>query len=514
MRNRGITPQRRADIARAAVVVVVLGVAAACGPIDTPAGDEPIDASGTSGTATATTEPGAVAPPPAVVAVCEPAPFLGQPGAPDPPDGLAEQVSRWAERRPDDVAGVWWDGRAGEIVVVAVDPSAAADELATEVGVDAQVRVEQGSRGASELAALQARVGELAEFGLTPSSGRRVWDATVVLYLEFLDDESIAAVRQVFADDLDAICVTGADPATAPPDGPQPIEGDGWRLLHDELTGEGYAADVAVTRAEYDALWTEYGLSGTPPDVDFDAEVVIRFGAVYSGSCPEIRMDDVVIDRDARTVTAEIVQLGGNRDCTADENWRSYVVAVEREALPGVPFTVSAYPDCPWCRVAVVDDLGGSTPTGLVPAGDLPEVLAAAAVHRVTVDNSFGGGSPFERVQVIERLGVVDANGFLDARPGRELNEDERGAIVAALEPLPVEFVAADVLAQTDALDDAPVGRAVLTLGEPAELDGRMSITSQLWCGGLCGIGGANELVRAADGAWSIGESVGGQWIS
>lgn len=156
----------------------------------------------------------------------------------------------------------------------------------------------------------------------------------------------------------------------------------------------------------------------------------------------------------------------------------------------------------------------GAVPPPPVPAADLPEVLAAAALHRVTVDNSFGGGSPFDRVQVIERLGVVDANGFLDARDGRELDELERDAIVAALEPLPVEFVAADVLAETDALDDAPVGRAVLTLAEPAELEGRLTITSQLWCGGLCGIGGANEIVRSPDGAWSIGDPVGMQWIS
>jgi len=141
-------------------------------------------------------------------------------------------------------------------------------------------------------------------------------------------------------------------------------------------------------------------------------------------------------------------------------------------------------------------------------------VLAATAAHRVLIDNSFGGGNPFDRVQVIERLGTVDDMGFLDATEGRPLTDDERDAITTALAPLPVEFVPADVLAETDAIDDAAVGRAVVTLGAPSELEGKLVVTSQLWCGGTCAIGGANELVRSDDGSWSIGGPVGMQWIS
>lgn len=144
---------------------------------------------------------------------------------------------------------------------------------------------------------------------------------------------------------------------------------------------------------------------------------------------------------------------------------------------------------------------------------ELAAVLAAVATHRVTVDNSFGGGTPFERVEVIETIGETNADGMIDARDGRPLSDAERAAIETALAPLPVAFVPTTVFEDLDPADD-PGGRAIVTLAEPAEVDGRPAIASQLWCGGLCGIGGAHELVRVEDGTWTIGEPIGPQWIS
>ena len=395
---------------RAGAPMLLAVTLAACGSTGTPAGDELPQPASTPATAVPSFE----------LTVCEPPPFLDHPAVAVPQD-LAPLVSRWVDSAPDQAAGYWWDGRAEQFVVVAVDPAATAAAiargLAIETGDDAPVRVESGVRNATDLAALQDRVSELAPYGITPSSGRRVWDGTVEIGLEFLDDPSLAAVREVFAGDLDAICVTGADPDDVPPDGPQPTEGDGWRLLHDETGGESYAADVAVSQDEYEVLWATSGLAGSAPEVDFGEEIVIRFGATYSGSCPEIRLDDVVVDRAGGTVTADVVVLGGNRDCTADDNPRSYVVAMSRDGLPAVPFTVSPYPDCEWCRIAKVDDLdpvgnGGDAPTtsGDLSERDLAAVLAATAVHRVNVDNSFGGGSPFDRVDVIETTPLTTPN--------------------------------------------------------------------------------------------------------
>lgn len=500
-----------------ATVSILLAVAlAACGSTGTPAGDELPEPANTPSSPVPTFE----------LTVCEPPPFLDQPAVAVPQD-LQQQVSRWVDSVPGHAAGYWWDNRGEQFVVVAVDPAAAAAALTEGLGIapgdDAPVRVEPGVRNATALTAIQDRVSELAAYGLTPSSSRRVWDGTVAIGLEFLDDTSLAAVREVFTDDLDAICVTGADPDAVPPDGPQPTEGDGWRLLQDEMVGEPYGVDVVVAQVEYEALWNASGLTGSPPDVDFGEEIVIQFVAAYSGSCPEIRLDDVVVDRSGGTVTADIVLLGGNRYCTADANPRSYVVAVLRDRLPDVPFTVSPYPDCEWCQVASVDDLDSdgdadgdaddaATTSGDLSGQDLADVLAAIAVHRVTVDNSFGGGSPFERIDVIETVGVTGADGFVDARDGRPLADAERAAIAGALAPLPVQFVPATVFDDLDPADD-PGGRAIVTLAEPAEVDGQLIVASQLWCGGLCGIGGAHEL-RRDDGTWTIGEPVGPQWIS
>lgn len=152
-------------------------------------------------------------------------------------------------------------------------------------------------------------------------------------------------------------------------------------------------------------------------------------------------------------------------------------------------------------------------PTGTLSDHELAQVLAAAAVRRVTVDNSLGGGVPSGRVEVVETVGVADPNGILDARDGRPLTGDERAAIVVALEPLPVQFVPATVFDGLDPMED-PAGRVIVTLAEPAEVDGQLVITSQLWCGGLCGTGGAHELLRRDDGTWTTGEPVGSPWMS
>jgi hypothetical protein len=57
-------------------------------------------------------------------------------------------------------------------------------------------------------------------------------------------------------------------------------------------------------------------------------------------------------------------------------------------------------------------------PTATLSDQELAQVLAAATVRRVTVDNSLGGGAP-SRVEVVETVGSADPNGILDARDGR-----------------------------------------------------------------------------------------------
>jgi hypothetical protein len=135
------------------------------------------------------------------------------------------------------------------------------------------------------------------------------------------------------------ICVDGVDPATLPEPGPQPLAGEGWRLLADEpRVGDIYRTAIATDPGGLAALWDTIGLLGPLPDVDFTTEVVIWFGAVYSGSCPHIRLDDVVVD--GTLVYAVIVSPEYAGYCTADANPRAYVVALQRDRLPAGPFAI------------------------------------------------------------------------------------------------------------------------------------------------------------------------------
>ena len=374
--------------------------------------------------------------------LCTDAPFGGLPGSPQPLESDTVELTRWVDAHPHLFAGLWWDGSLGQWVFASVDVEQSSILIAQELRADLAYRVEQVPRSASQLAVLQQRVGALAEQGIEASSGQRVWDALLEIDLPILDEPSLDAVRQLFGDNLDAICVTGADPATVPPDGPQPTSGDGWRLVTDQTHhGEAYSVNVAVNAVEYESLWASLTLDGEPPYVDFAAEIVVDFGAVYSGSCPEIRLDDVNFDIDRSLVTAEIVQLGGNRACTADANPRAFLIAVDKARLPALPFTVSLRADCSYCAHLDVTSLGGtSSPVAAVSEFDRSQILAAAAVAR---RDSTGG---------------------------------------------------------------------VISLAEPVVLNGRLTITTALWCSSLCGTGGAGAVERGDDGTWMITGPAGPQW--
>jgi hypothetical protein len=293
-----------------------------------------------------------------VVPVCSDAPFpVG--GGPNPSPDDAAAVGTVTEAHADLFAGAWWDGRAQEFVFTATDTTTAGSVLSAELPATVRRRVEIVPRSDAQLAALQDRVSELAAGEVLAGSARRVWDAVLEIYLPVLDESSLDAVREVFGSDLEAICVSGADPATLPPEGPQLPAGDGWRLLADEAPrGTPYSAHAAINQTEYDSLWASLALTGQPPTVDFATEVVLHFGAVYSGSCPEIRLDAVQFDAERSVVHPVIVQLGGARACTSDANPRAYVVAVPRDRLPAAPFTVTAELDCGVCEDAVVTTLG------------------------------------------------------------------------------------------------------------------------------------------------------------
>jgi hypothetical protein len=170
--------------------------------------------------------------------------------------------------------------------------------------------------------------------------GARSSHGLVFLDLSVYDEETIATVVDAVGPEL--ICLDGPDPADVIPEGPQATSGDGWRLL---VTAGGrgapYRTGFADSREEFEQLWSQLGIPAEVPDVDFALEAVVYFGPAVSGSCRDVRLDEVVFDDDQ--VRPVIVLPGGARVCTSDANPHAFVVAVDRDRLPNRPFTIDLF---------------------------------------------------------------------------------------------------------------------------------------------------------------------------
>lgn len=430
------------------------------------------------------------------------------------------EVNALADAHPELFSGVWWHAATGTFAFGTPDPAAARELLEAELaGAPFGWSLADVPRSGTDLLALRDRGDALAARVAEAGVMIRVWDATLEVAVPILDEPSIAAIVDVFGDARDAICLVGGDPAESLPlDTPQPQAGDGWRLLADQpMRGEAYTTHAAVNQAEYEALWAALSLDGDRPEVDFSAEIVVEIGAVYGSSCPEIVLWDVTFDDGGVTLATE--QLGGMRACTSDALPHTYLVAVERDALPATPFVVSGGWDlCGGCAPAQVDDLVGDDPAAPpLSRGDVAAILGAVAAQRFGVDNSFGGQAFSASLLVIDVLGGVDAEGFV-TDDGEPLDEWARNAILAALPGVEVTFVSPDEAQRHQmaamAGDGSEPADPVMQLAAPAVLDGRLTVTSSLWCGSLCAIGGAHVVERADDGTWAVTGTTGPTWIS
>lgn len=242
-----------------------------------------------------------------------------------------EQVRDWAADQPG-FADVWIDRERNGWVTVAFTENVAArqaeiDERFPDDGVVA-VEVE---RTREELERLQDRVH--SELSFPHGSGSDVTRGAVMINVGELTEERLDEVAERFGDE--PVCVEGADPADVA-EGPQQTEGDGWWLLASEKdAGQPYRTGIATDEASYVDLWEEAGVAEDRPEVDFETEVAIWFGAVYSsGGCDDLRLDDVVVDREAALVHADIVTLGSPPGCNDDANPHAFLVAVPRDRLP------------------------------------------------------------------------------------------------------------------------------------------------------------------------------------
>ena len=154
---------------------------------------------------------------------------------------------------------------------------------------------------------------------------------------------------------------------------------------------------------------------------------------------------------------------------------------------------------------------------GPASARDVAAVVVAAVVARVMQDNSFGGSAVFGHVNVVERYGSPTPDGFVTIDESSPLIETNvRLDVERALAPAVVTWIAnaADVIGTGQDLPSFEEVGAVVTLSHPVVDGSRATITTGLWCGGECGIGGAQRLERTESQGWVVTGSDGPHWIS
>jgi hypothetical protein len=145
------------------------------------------------------------------------------------------------------------------------------------------------------------------------------------------------------------------------------------------------------------------------------------------------------------------------------------------------------------------------------------DIVATASLARLTKDNSFGGASVFDRVNIVDRYGTPTAEGFLEFGSDSPLIGPEvRAAVEKALKPMSVAWISSssDVIGTGQEIPSYQEVGPVLTLSAPSVDGDQAEITTGLWCGELCGTGGTYELEWTESEGWAITGMKGPQWIS
>ncbi|CAN5542081.1 hypothetical protein BH20CHL7_BH20CHL7_07940 [soil metagenome] len=302
-----------------------------------------------------------------------------------------DDLRAWAEARPG-FEDIWIDRDRNGWVALAFSRDADLRQRELEaafpgVGVVA-FPVEWTT---AELEAVERRVHEVLPREFVAGSSAMTHFGVVMVSVGVRTPERVAAVEAAFSGQ--PVCIDGMDPADAPAPGPQQPAGDGWRLLATERTGLTYRTGIAYDDASLGDLWALSGVTAPIPDIDWQRDVVIWFGAVYGGSCPDLRLDDVVLDDPRRIIHARIVLVDPSMSCDGDANPRAYLVAVERSRLPAPTFAIQLSAD---------DPPGGVPEERTVVDADLRgpgSVAAAGQIH---------GDPRLPHPQFLESGGVVE----------------------------------------------------------------------------------------------------------
>lgn len=273
-----------------------------------------------------------------------------------PSDELAQVVQAYGDAHPDEFAGVYFDQENGGRLVARFTDNLDVHQHALDALLGSQGRVLVQSAVFTE-AALQGMVDsiggnhqQLAEQGIDlVFAGVDVIRNNVEVQAKSDNPE---AERVLQAHGPPGSIVVDLYPADKP--WTQPTEGDGWRLLGAFDTNLPYTVATAVDRAQLATEWERYGLPDDPPAWEPSREIAIILSDGIGSSCPELRLDAVVMDADARLVHGEFSDPYTPRECTADlAGGKTFVVAVAKDVLPPSPFTlrlraepIGCEPDC------------------------------------------------------------------------------------------------------------------------------------------------------------------------
>ncbi|MDQ3357265.1 MAG: hypothetical protein M3520_00010 [Actinomycetota bacterium] len=333
----GVTARRARSIRGGVVVLTAAAVLAGCGEATGPA---PSEGAGATGEEVVEGIPGCSEETiSADSSVYRETPRYGN------ADTVIEAVRPWAQAQPG-FEELWLDREHNGWITLGFSEGdvTALQEEAEQEFPDEGVAVVAVPHSRQELDALQEQVVAAmeAEDASWAGIGSDVARGRVSVDLGFATPEAESVLAQFSGEPL---CVDARPADEMVPEGPQPTAGESWRLLGEQDgAGEPYRTGIATTPEQLESLWAESGLAGGIPEVDFESEIAIWFGAVYGSGCP-VRMDDVVAAEG--TVHGQFVLPGSTGACNDDANAHAYVVALDRGALPEGPFRVQLDADDP-----------------------------------------------------------------------------------------------------------------------------------------------------------------------
>lgn len=152
-------------------------------------------------------------------------------------------------------------------------------------------------------------------------------------------------------------------PATSPRITPHPVATgspraghgvvpfDRWVLLWDGVArAEAGTIAVSTSERDFERRWVDARVPIAPPVVDFADAIVIFFHPIVPGDCLELSLLGLGLDHDERLVYGIYQQPAPARDCSDVAMNHTFILAVERSALPRGTVTVRNALEYQVCR--------------------------------------------------------------------------------------------------------------------------------------------------------------------